>query len=346
MKKALITGITGQDGSYLAEFLLNKNYEVHGIKRRSSSINTGRIDHLYQDPHEQNLKFILHHGDLTDSTSLIRIIQLVQPDEIYNLAAQSHVAVSFEEPEYTANSDALGALRILEAIRILKLEKKTKFYQASTSELYGAVLETPQNEKTPFYPRSPYGVAKLYAYWITVNYREAYGIYACNGILFNHESPVRGETFVTRKITRALVRIKIGLQKKLYIGNLNSLRDWGHAKDFVEAQWLMLQQQKPEDFVIATGKQYSVRDFINLASKYLDMSIEWKGKDLEEVGSYNKKEIIKVDPTYFRPTEVESLLGDASKAKEKLNWYPKISFEQLVKEMIEEDFKLAKNSAY
>ena len=343
MKKALITGITGQDGSYLAEFLLDKGYEVHGVKRRASLINTDRIDHLYQDPHEQNRKFILHHGDLTDSTSLIRIIQEVQPDEIYNLAAQSHVAVSFEEPEYTANSDALGALRILEAIRILKLEKKTKYYQASTSELYGATLKTPQNEKTPFYPRSPYGVAKLYAYWITVNYREAYGIYACNGILFNHESPVRGETFVTRKITRALARIKIGLQKNLYLGNLNALRDWGHAKDFVEAQWLMLQQQKPEDFVIATGKQYSVRDFINLASKFLDMTIEWKGKDLEEVGSYNGKEIIKIDPKYFRPTEVETLLGDASKAKEKLNWVPKISFEQLVKEMIDKDLKLAKN---
>ena len=343
MKKALITGITGQDGSYLAEFLLDKGYEVHGVKRRTSLINTDRIDHLYQDPHEQNRKFILHHGDLTDSTSLIRIIQEVQPDEIYNLAAQSHVAVSFEEPEYTANSDALGALRILEAIRILKLEKKTKYYQASTSELYGATLKTPQNEKTPFYPRSPYGVAKLYAYWITVNYREAYGIYACNGILFNHESPVRGETFVTRKITRALARIKIGLQKNLYLGNLNALRDWGHAKDFVEAQWLMLQQQKPEDFVIATGKQYSVRDFINLASKFLDMTIEWKGKDLEEVGSYNGKEIIKIDPKYFRPTEVETLLGDASKANEKLNWFPKISFEQLVKEMIDKDLKLAKN---
>ena len=343
MKKALITGITGQDGSYLAEFLLDKGYEVHGIKRRTSLINTDRIDHLYQDPHDQNRKFILHHGDLTDATSLIRIIQEVQPDEIYNLAAQSHVAVSFEEPEYTANSDALGALRILEAIRILKLEKKTNYYQASTSELFGATLKTPQNEKTAFYPRSPYGVAKLYAYWITVNYREAYGIYACNGILFNHESPVRGETFVTRKITRALARIKTGLQNSLYLGNLNALRDWGHAKDFVEAQWLMLQQKKPEDFVIATGKQYSVRDFINLASKYLDMTIEWKGKDLEEVGIYNGNEIIKVDPKYFRPTEVETLLGDASKAKEKLNWSPKISFEQLVKEMIDVDLRLAKN---
>jgi GDPmannose 4,6-dehydratase len=343
MKKALITGITGQDGSYLAEFLLNKGYEVHGIKRRSSLINTDRIDHLYQDPHEQNLKFILHHGDLTDATSLIRIIQEVQPDEIYNLAAQSHVAVSFEEPEYTANSDALGALRILEAIRILKLEKKTKYYQASTSELYGIAEETPQTEKTPFYPRSPYGVAKLYAYWITVNYREAYGIYACNGILFNHESPVRGETFVTRKITKALARIKLGLQKNLYLGNLDALRDWGHAKDFVEAQWLILQQQKPEDFVIATGKQYSVRNFVNEAAKNLDMKIKWRGKGEDEVGFFNGKDIIKVDPRYFRPTEVKNLLGDASKAKQKLNWKPKISFEQLVKEMINEDLKLIKN---
>jgi GDPmannose 4,6-dehydratase len=343
MKKALITGITGQDGSYLAEFLINKGYEVHGIKRRTSLINTERVDHLYQDPHETNQNFFLHHGDLTDSTSLIRIIQEVQPDEIYNLAAQSHVAVSFEEPEYTANSDALGALRILEAIRILKLEKKTRYYQASTSELYGAVKESPQNEKTPFYPRSPYGVAKLYAYWITVNYREAYGIYACNGILFNHESPVRGETFVTRKITRALTRIKLGIQKNLYIGNLNAMRDWGHAKDFVEAQWLMLQQQKPEDFVIATGKQFSVRDFINEVSKNLEMEIEWKGKGLKEVGSFNGKNIVKIDPRYFRPTEVETLVGDASKAKEKLNWVPKIFFKQLVKEMTEEDLKLAKN---
>ena len=343
MKKALITGVTGQDGSYLAEFLLNKNYEVHGIKRRTSLINTDRIDHLYEEPHETDRKFILHHGDLTDSTSLIRIIQEVQPDEIYNLAAQSHVAVSFEEPEYTANSDAIGALRILEAIRILKLEKKTKYYQASTSELYGAVQETPQTEKTPFYPRSPYGVAKLYAYWITINYREAYGIYACNGILFNHESPVRGETFVTRKITRALARIKLGLKKDLYLGNLNALRDWGHAKDYVEAQWLMLQQKKPEDFVIATGKQYSVRDFINLAAKQLDMKIEWNGKDLNEVGLSEGKDIIKIDPRYFRPTEVETLLGDASKAKKKLNWSPKISFEQLVEEMVDEDLKAAKN---
>ena len=343
MKKALITGITGQDGAYLAEFLLNKSYEVHGVKRRSSLINTDRIDHLYQDPHEQNQNFILHHGDLTDSTSLIRIIQEVQPDEIYNLAAQSHVAVSFELPEYTANSDAIGALRILEAIRILKLEKKIKYYQASTSELYGATQETPQNETTPFNPRSPYAVAKLYAYWITINYRESYGIFACNGILFNHESPVRGETFVTRKITRALVRIKLGVQKNLYLGNLNAMRDWGHAKDFVEAMWLMLQQKKPEDFVIATGKQYSVRDFINEASKNLDMKIDWSGKDLQEVGSCNGKDIIKIDPRYFRSTEVDTLLGDASKAKEKLNWAPKISFKALVKEMIDKDLKLAKN---
>ena len=342
MKVALITGITGQDGSYLAEFLIKKGYKVHGIKRRTSLINTDRIDHLYQEPHETDRKFILHHGDLTDSTSLIRIIQETQPDEIYNLAAQSHVAVSFEVPEYTANSDALGALRILEAIRILKLEKKTKYYQASTSELYGKVQETPQNEKTSFHPRSPYGAAKLYAYWITVNYREAYGIYACNGILFNHESPVRGETFVTKKITKALAQIKLGQQKNLYLGNLNALRDWGHAKDFVEAQWLMLQQEKPEDFVIATGKQYSVRDFVNLASKQLDMKIEWRGKGLDEVGSIDGQDIIKIDARYFRPTDVETLLGDASKAKEKLNWVPKISFEELVKEMIDEDLKSAK----
>ena len=344
MKKALITGITGQDGSYLAEFLLNKGYEVHGVKRRTSLINTDRIDHLYQDPYEQNRNFFLHHGDLTDSASLIRIINEVQPDEIYNLAAQSHVAVSFEVPEYTANSDALGALRILEAIRILKLENKTKYYQASTSELYGAIKETPQNEKTPFYPRSPYGVAKLYAYWITVNYRESYGIFACNGILFNHESPVRGETFVTRKITRALARIKLGIQKNLYLGNLDAQRDWGHAKDFVEAQWLMLQQQEPEDFVIATGKQYSVRDFINLASKNLDMKIDWKGKGLNEVGFYNGEDVIKVSSRYFRPAEVETLLGDASKAKQKLKWSSKISFEELVKEMVDEDLKKEKNS--
>ena len=342
MKKALITGITGQDGSYLAEFLLKKGYEVHGIKRRSSLFNTDRIDHLYQDPHENDRLFILHHGDLTDSSSLVRIIKEVMPNEIYNLAAQSHVAVSFEEPEYTANSDALGALRILEAIRILGLEKKTKFYQASSSELYGLVHESPQTENTPFYPRSPYAVSKLYAYWITVNYREAYGIYACNGILFNHESPVRGETFVTRKISRALTRIKLGLQEMLYIGNLNAKRDWGHAKDYVEMQWMMLQQKKPEDFVIATGTQYSVREFINLAAKKLDIEISWRGEGINEVGTINGKEAIKVDPKYFRPTEVETLLGNAEKAKIKLGWEPKITFEELVSEMVSEDLKLAK----
>jgi len=341
-KIALITGVTGQDGSYLAEFLLEKGYEVHGMKRRASSFNTARINHLYKDPHEDDVNFYLHHGDMTDSSSIMRLVQKIQPDEIYNLAAQSHVAVSFEEPEYTANSDALGALRILEAIRILNLQKKTKFYQASTSELYGATKEIPQNEETPFYPRSPYGVAKLYAYWITINYREAYGIYACNGILFNHESPVRGETFVTRKITKALTKIKLGMQKILYLGNLNSMRDWGHAKDYVEAQWLMLQQKKPYDFVIATGKQHSIRDFINLASSYLDMKIVWNGHGLKETGSINGQVIIKIDPRYFRPTEVESLLGDASKAKEKLNWSPKISFEQLVEEMICKDLNLLK----
>ena len=339
MKKALITGITGQDGSYLAEFLINKDYEVHGIKRRTSLINTDRIDHLYQDPHEIDKKLILHHGDMTDSSSLTRIIQDVQPDEIYNLAAQSHVAVSFEEPEYTANSDALGALRILEAIRILRLEKKTKFYQASSSELYGLVKETPQSENTPFYPRSPYAAAKLYAHWITINYREAYDIFACCGILFNHESPVRGETFVTRKITRALVKIKLGLQETLYIGNLNALRDWGHAKDYVRAMWLMLQQNQPEDFVIATGKQHSVKEFINLAANFLNIEIIWKGKGEDEIGIFNDKEIIKIDKKYFRPTEVETLLGDASKAKKKLNWEAEISFEKLVKEMIDEDLR-------
>tara|TARA_B100000401_G_scaffold406964_1_gene322847 strand:- start:3021 stop:4100 length:1080 start_codon:yes stop_codon:yes gene_type:complete len=344
MKKALITGITGQDGSYLAEFLIKKKYKVHGIKRRSSLFNTERIDHLYQDPHTEERNFILHHGDMTDSSSLIRIIQDVQPDEIYNLAAQSHVAVSFEEPEYTANSDALGALRILEAIRILKLEKKTKFYQASTSELYGLVQEVPQKETTPFYPRSPYAVAKLYAYWITINYREAYGIYACNGILFNHESPVRGETFVTRKITRGLSRIKLGLQDCLYLGNLDSKRDWGHAKDYVEMQWLMMQQEMPEDFVIATGEQYTVREFIQEASKFLDLDISWEGKGVNELGISKGKEIIKVDERYFRPTEVESLLGDAQKAKDKLGWEPKISFQELVREMVNEDLKIAKRN--
>ena len=362
-KVALITGITGQDGAYLAEFLLKKDYVVHGIKRRASLFNTDRIDHLYQDPHVSNRNFILHYGDMTDSSSLIRIIQQVQPDEIYNLAAQSHVAVSFEEPEYTANSDALGALRVLEAIRILGLEKKTRFYQASTSELYGLVQETPQKETTPFYPRSPYAVGKVYAYWITVNYREAYGMYACNGILFNHESPVRGETFVTRKITRALARIKLGLQDCLYLGNLDSLRDWGHAKDYVEMQWLMLQQEKPEDFVIATGVQYSVRDFVNAAAKELGMQICWEGKGVNEVGllspqplapspasessalspqsSGSSRAIVRVDPRYFRPTEVETLLGDASKAKNKLGWTPKITFDELVAEMVREDLKSA-----
>ncbi len=342
MKKALITGVTGQDGAYLAELLLEKGYEVHGIKRRTSLFNTDRIDHLYQDPHEQNRRFILHHGDLTDSSSLIRILQQVQPDEIYNLAAQSHVAVSFEEPEYTANSDALGALRILEAIRILGLEKKSRYYQASTSELFGLVQETPQKETTPFYPRSPYAVAKLYAYWITVNYREAYGMYACNGILFNHESPVRGETFVTRKITRALARIKLGLQDCVYLGNLDARRDWGHAKDYVEMQWLMLQQDKPEDYVIATGVQYSVRDFVDAAAKELGMKIRWEGRGVEEKGfDEHGKCIVAVDPRYFRPTEVETLLGDASKAREKLGWVPRISFDELVAEMVREDLKAA-----
>ena len=343
MKKiALITGVTGQDGSYLAELLLEKGYEVHGIKRRSSLFNTDRIDHLYQDPHDTGRRFVLHYGDMTDSSSLTRIIQQVQPDEIYNLAAQSHVAVSFEEPEYTANSDALGALRILEAIRILKLEKKTRFYQASTSELYGLVQETPQKETTPFYPRSPYAVAKLYAYWITVNYREAYGMYACNGILFNHESPVRGETFVTRKITRALARIKLGLQECLFLGNMDALRDWGHAKDYVEMQWLMLQQDVAEDFVIATGVQYSVRDFVNAAAQEVGMTIRWAGEGVDEKGfDINGKCIVAVDPRYFRPTEVETLLGDATKAKDKLGWTPKISFQELVTEMMREDLKAA-----
>ncbi len=341
-KTALITGVTGQDGSYLAEFLLDKGYEVHGVKRRSSMFNTGRIDHLYQDPHITGRRFILHHGDMTDSSSLVRIIQEVQPDEIYNLAAQSHVAVSFEEPEYTANSDGLGTLRVLEAIRILELENKTRFYQASTSELYGLVQETPQKETTPFYPRSPYAAAKLYAYWITVNYREAYGMYACNGILFNHESPLRGETFVTRKITRALSRIKLGLQTCLYLGNLDAKRDWGHAKDYVEMQWLMLQQDKPEDFVIATGEQYSVRDFVDTASKQIGIEIFWEGEGLAERGYDNEgKCLVAVDPRYFRPTEVESLLGDASKAKKKLGWTPKITFKELVAEMMSADLAAA-----
>lgn len=347
MKKiALITGITGQDGAYLAEFLLDKDYEVHGIKRRTSLFNTQRIDHIYQDPHEEDARLFLHYGDMTDSSSLLRIIKMVQPDEIYNLAAQSHVAVSFEEPEYTANSDAMGALRILEAIRILGLEDKTKYYQASTSELFGKVQEIPQKETTAFYPRSPYAAAKLYAYWITINYREAYGIFACNGILFNHESPLRGETFVTRKITRALSRIKLGLQDCLYLGNIDAKRDWGHAKDYVEMQWLMMQQEHPEDFVIATGEQYSVREFVNIAARELDMSISWKGKGTEEIGTIQSvddesKTIIKIDARHFRPTEVETLLGDASKARDKLGWTPKISFAELVKEMVLFDLREA-----
>ncbi len=343
MKTALITGITGQDGAYLAEFLLNKGYIVHGIKRRSSLFNTDRIDHLYEDPHVSHRHFILHHGDLTDSTNLIRIVQQVQPDEIYNLAAMSHVAVSFDTPEYTANADGIGTLRLLEAIRLLGLEKKTKFYQASTSELYGMIQEMPQKETTPFYPRSPYAVAKLYAYWITVNYREAYGIYACNGILFNHESPIRGETFVTRKITRALARIKLGLQDCLYLGNLDAKRDWGHARDFVEMQWLMLQQEKPEDFVIATGEQYSVRDFVQTAATEIGLEIKWEGQGINEVGKDSAGNIIvRVDERYFRPTEVDTLLGDPSKAKQKLGWVPKTSFKELVIEMIREDLHSAK----
>ena len=347
-KKALITGITGQDGAYLAEYLLKKGYEVHGIKRRTSLFNTDRIDHLYQDPHEKARRFILHHGDMTDSSSLLRIIQSVQPDEIYNLAAQSHVAVSFEEPEYTANSDALGTLRLLEAIRILGLEKTTRFYQASTSELFGKVREVPQTETTPFYPRSPYAVAKLYAYWITVNYREAYGMYACNGILFNHESAVRGETFVTRKITRALARIKLGLQDELYLGNLNAKRDWGHARDYVEMQWLMLQQEEPEDFVIATGEQYSVRDFVDAAAEELGMEIRWQGEGVDETGTWinppeggRERMIVAVDPRYFRPTEVETLLGDASKSRDKLGWQPRTTFRELVAEMAVTDLREA-----
>ena len=343
-KTALITGVTGQDGAYLAEFLLTRGYAVHGVKRRSSLFNTDRIDHLYLDPHEQNFDFALHYGDLTDSTSLIRIIAEVQPDEIYNLAAQSHVAVSFEEPEYTANADALGALRILEAIRILGLQKKTRFYQASTSELYGLVQEIPQRETTPFYPRSPYAVAKLYAYWITVNYREAYGMYACNGILFNHESPLRGETFVTRKITRALARIHLGQQQRLYLGNLDALRDWGHARDYVQMQWLMLQQEKPEDFVIATGEQHSVREFVEIAANELGIRIRWEGSGVEEQGfdDATGKCIVAIDPRYYRPTEVATLLGDPSKAKQKLGWTPTTTFQQLVTEMMSEDLKEAK----
>jgi GDPmannose 4,6-dehydratase len=355
MKRALITGVTGQDGAYLAEFLLGKGYEVHGIKRRASSFNTERVDHLYQDPHETGRRFVLHYGDLTDATNLIRIIQQVQPDEIYNLGAQSHVQVSFETPEYTANADAMGTLRLLEAIRILGLESKTRFYQASTSELFGKVQETPQSETTPFYPRSPYGVAKLYAYWITVNYREAYGLYACNGILFNHESPIRGETFVTRKITRALARIHLGLQDCLYLGNLDARRDWGHARDFVEAQWLMLQQPEAEDFVIATGTQHSVREFVNAAATELGLTLAWQGSGTAEhavVGAIANESAVKtgqrivsIDPRYHRPAEVETLLGDASKARDKLGWTARTSFAELVREMMQSDLHLARRDA-
>ena len=346
-KTALISGITGQDGAYLAEFLLGKGYVVHGIKRRSSLFNTDRIDHLYQDPHESNVRLTLHYGDLTDATNLIRIIQQVKPTEIYNLAAQSHVAVSFETPEYTANADAVGTLRMLEAVRILGLEKQTRFYQASTSEMFGKVQEVPQRETTPFYPRSPYGVAKLYAHWICVNYREAYGLYACSGILFNHESPRRGETFVSRKITRALSRISVGLQDTLHLGNLDARRDWGHARDFVRAQWLMLQQPEPEDYVVATGQQHSVRDFVVTAGRLLGMDIEWRGQGVEEVGvdRSSGRAIVRVDPRYFRPTEVDALLGDPSKIRDKLGWQPEVTFDALVREMIEADLALAKRDA-
>ena len=346
-KRALITGVTGQDGAYLAELLLEKGYEVHGLKRRASSFNTERVDHLYQDPHSVNLRFRLHYGDLTDATNLLRVIQQVQPDEIYNLAAQSHVAVSFETPEYTANADAIGTLRILEAIRILRLEKRTRFYQASTSEMFGRVQETPQTERTPFYPRSPYGVAKLYAHWITVNYRESYGMFACSGILFNHESPIRGETFVSRKITRGLARISEGLQTCLYLGNLDARRDWGHARDYVRAQWLMLQQEQPEDFVIATGQQHSVRDFVEKAGALLGMRIEWRNEGPDEIGFDAKggRTVVRIDPRYFRPAEVETLLGDASKAQRLLGWTPTVPFDQLVQEMVSGDVELARRDA-
>ncbi len=345
MKKALITGVTGQDGAYLAEFLLGKGYEVHGIKRRTSLFNTARVDHLYEDPHASERRFILHYGDMTDSSSLLHIMEKVQPDEVYNLAAQSHVKVSFEEPEYTANSDALGVLRLLEAMRTLHLNQ-TRFYQASTSELYGLVQQIPQTEKTPFYPRSPYAVAKMYGYWITVNYREAYGMYACNGILFNHESPLRGETFVTRKITRGLARIKVGLQDKLYLGNLDAKRDWGHARDYIEMQWLMLQQDQAEDYVIATGQQYSVREFVQRCAGKLDMDLRWSGEGLEEKAiDPQGNVVVAVDPAYFRPTEVETLLGDATKAREQLGWTPRTTFEQLVTEMVDADLKSAERDA-
>lgn len=346
-KRALITGVTGQDGAYLAELLLEQGYEVHGVKRRASSFNTDRVDHLYQDPHERNRRFVLHYGDLTDATNLIRIVQDVQPHEIYNLGAQSHVAVSFETAEYTANADALGTLRLLEAIRILKLEGRTRFYQAATSEMYGRVQEVPQRETTPFYPRSPYGAAKVYAYWITVNYRESYGMYACNGILFNHESPLRGETFVSRKITRGLSRIQVGLEDCLYLGNLDARRDWGHARDYVRAQWLMLQQEQADDFVIATGVQHSVRQFVEAAAQRLDMRISWQGQGVQEVGidQQSGKVMVRVDPRYFRPAEVETLLGDASKARDRLGWQPQISFDALVAEMIASDLEIARRDA-
>ena len=347
IKKALITGITGQDGAYLAEFLLEKGYEVHGVKRRASSFNTDRIDHLYQDPHEKNVRLRLHYGDLTDATNLIRVVQEVQPDEIYNLAAQSHVGVSFETPEYTANADALGTLRLLEAIRILRLEKKTRFYQASTSEMFGKVQEIPQRETTPFYPRSPYGAAKVYGHWITVNYREAYGMYACSGILFNHESPIRGETFVTRKITRALTRIHLGMESCLYLGNLDSLRDWGHARDYVRAQWLMLQQPEPDDFVIATGEQHSVREFVTLSASELGMDLQWRGSGVQEtaVNQASGETVVRVDPRYFRPTEVDTLLGDPAKARDKLGWRPEISFKELIRDMVASDLELARRDS-
>ncbi len=348
MKRALITGITGQDGAYLAEFLLKKGYEVHGVKRRSSSFNTARVDHIYQDLHDEDIRFLMHYGDLTDSTNLIRIIQEVRPDEIYNLAAQSHVHVSFETPEYTANSDAVGVLRILEAIRILKMEERTRFYQACTSEMYGKVQEIPQRETTPFYPRSPYGAAKVYGYWITVNYREAYGIHACNGILFNHESPIRGETFVTRKITRAIARIKLGLQKRIYLGNLDAKRDWGHARDYVRAMWLILQQEKPDDFVVATGRAHSVREFLERAFGEIGIGLVWEGRGVDEVGrdAGTGRDLVRVDPKYFRPTEVEFLLGDYTKAKQVLGWEPEVTFEELVRMMVADDVKAAERDLF
>ena len=346
-KRALVTGITGQDGAYLAEFLLRKGYEVHGIKRRASLFNTDRIDHLYEDPHAPDARLRLHYGDLTDATNMLRIVQLVQPDEIYNLGAQSHVQVSFETPEYTANADALGTLRLLEAIRMLRLERRARFYQASTSEMFGLVTETPQTERTAFHPRSPYGVAKLYAHWITINYREAYGLYACSGILFNHESPIRGETFVSRKITRGLTRVSVGLQNCIYLGNLEARRDWGHARDYVEAQWLMLQQERPGDYVVATGRQHSVREFVEQAAALLDMRLEWRGRGLDETGVNRKtgQTVVRIDPRYLRPAEVDTLLGDARRARDELGWVPRVAFEELVQEMVESDLALARRDA-